>query len=123
MGIYCYTLRKNTIKATDMDIGAPIEIGVTKYAYKEAFWDDSKAYKMMVARSHNAAERARDANPNLVLVTFGDPKEHDFNDEPNMTVYRCAPTMEYFMDHKAPGEAIGYLYKNGKKFQFERLDV
>lgn len=30
MGIYCYTLRKNTIKAIDMDIGAPIELGTTQ---------------------------------------------------------------------------------------------
>ena len=122
MGIYCYTLRKNTIKAIDMDVGAPIEIGITKYAYKES-WNPTKEHKMLTARAHAAAERARDANPNLVLVTFGDPKEHGFDESANMTVYRCSPEMEYFMDHKAPGEAVGYIYKVGKKFQFERLNV
>ena len=120
MGIYCYTLRKNTIKAIDMDIGAPIEIGVTKYAYKESFWTQSKEYKMLTARAHNAAERARDANPNLVLVTFGDPKEHNF-DRDGMTIYRTSPNMEYFMDSKTPGEPVGVLYKRGKKFEFERI--
>ena len=122
MGIYCYTLRKNTIKAIDMDIGAPTEIGVTEYAYKNS-WNGGGAHNRMVGRAHAAAERARDANPNLVMVVMGNPKEHDFDHYPNMTVYRCSPDMEYFMDHKAPGEAIGYLYKEGKKFQFERFEV
>lgn len=120
MGLYCYTLRKNTIKATDMDIGAPIEIGITKYAYKES-WNGSGDYNRMLGRVHAAAERARDANPNLVLVTFGDPKENDFDKYPNMTVYRCSPDMESFMDHQPPGPAVGYLYKVGKKFEFERF--
>jgi len=120
MGIYCYTLRKNTIKAIDMDIVVPIEIGVTKYAYKESS-SLSAEYRRMVGRAHAAAERARDANPNLVLVTFGDPKEHNFDTDGNMTVYRCSPVLEYFMDHKAPGEAFGYLYKEDKKLKFKRL--
>lgn len=122
MGIYCYTLRKNTIKATDMDIGAPIEIGITQYAYKES-WNGNGAYNRMVGKAHAAAERAREANPNLVLVVMGNPKENDFDRYPNMTVYRCRPDMEFFMDHKAPGEAIGYLYKVGKKYEFERLEA
>ncbi len=121
MGIYCYTLRKNTIKATDMDIGAPIEIGVTKYAYKESFSNDSKAYKMMTARAHSAAERARDANPNLVLVTFGDPKDHDFDRDDGMFVYRVSCDMEYFMDSNMPGKQFGKLNKVGKKYEFERI--
>lgn len=123
MGIYCYTLRKSTIKAVDMDINAPIEIGVTKYAYKESFWSESKAYKMLTARSHAAAERARNANPNLVLITHGDPKDHDFDRYGAMDVRRVTPDLEYFMDSKLPGEVVGKLYKVGKKFEFERLSA
>lgn len=119
MGIYVYTLRKNTIQAIDMDIGAPVEIGVTKYAYKDS-WNGGAHYKRMTGRAHAAAERARDANPNLVLVTFGDPKDHNF-DRDGMTVYRTNPNMTYFYDTKAPGEPIGVLYKRGKKFEFERI--
>lgn len=121
MGIYCYTLRKNTVNAIDMDIGAPIEIGITEYAYKESFWNDSGSYKRMTARLHACAERARDANPNLVLVTMGNPKNHDFDREGNMTVFRVSPTFEYFFDSKTPGEVVGYLCKNGRKLEFERL--
>lgn len=121
MGIYCYTLRKSTIKAIDMDVGAPIEIGVTKYAYKESYRFESKSYRMLTARAHAAAERARDANPNLVLVTHGDPKEHSFDYHGAMDVFRVSPDMEYFLDTRAPGEIVGKLYKRGKKFEFERI--
>ncbi len=120
MGIYVYTLRKNTTKATDMDIGAPIEIGVTAYAYKES-WNGGAAYNRMTARLHNMAERARDANPNLVLVTFGNPKDYDFTREGKMAVYRTSPDMEYFYDSKAPGDLVGYLFKKNRKFEFERM--
>ena len=121
MGIYCYTLRKNTIKATDMDIGAPIEIGITEYAYKES-WNLTKQYKMRTARAHAAAERARIANPNLVLVTTSDPKKHNFDKHGMLAVYRCSPDMEYFYDTQAPGSIVGYIYKNSKKLQFERVN-
>lgn len=121
MGIYVYTLRKNTINATDMDTGTPIAIGVTAYAYKESFWNNDKAYKMMTARAHSAAERARDANPNLVLVTMGNPKDHDFDRDSKMAVFRTSPDLEFFHDTKIPGEVVGYLFKNGRKFEFERI--
>ena len=119
MGIYVYTLRKNTLKATDMDIGAPIEIGVTAYAYKES-WNRSGAYNRMTARMHSMAERARDANPNLVLVTFGDPKDYDFSRGGKMEVYRVKPWLTSFYDTESPGEKVGYIYKSGRKFEFER---
>lgn len=119
MGLYVYTLRKNTINAIDMDIGTPIEIGITKYAYKDS-WNRTPEYKRMTARMHSMAERARDCNPNLVLTTYGDPKDHDFSRD-GMTVYRTSPNMTYFYDTKAPGEPIGVLYKRGRKFEFERI--
>jgi hypothetical protein len=119
MGIYVYTLRKNTLKATDMDVGAPIEIGVTAYAYKESYRGGGE-YNRMTARMHSMAERARASNPNLVLVTFGDPKDHDFDCDSKMAVYRVRPTMTHFYDTQAPGEQVGYLFKDGRKFKFER---
>ena len=119
MGIYVYTLRKNTLKATDMDVGAPIEIGVTAFAYKESYRGGGD-YNRTTARMHSMAERARDANPNLVLVTFGNPKDHDFDRDSKMAVYRVTPTMTHFYDTGVPGEQVGYLYRNGRKFEFER---
>jgi hypothetical protein len=120
MGIYVYTLRKNTLKATDMDIGAPIEIGVTAFAYKEHWNSDDAIYKRTTARMHSMAERARDANPNLVLVTFGNPKNYDFSRGGKVAVYRVKPTMTHFYDTEAPGDHVGYLSKKGRKFEFER---
>jgi hypothetical protein len=120
MGIYVYTLRKNPVKAIDMDTGAPIDIGVTAYAYKES-WNSNADYNRMTARMHAAAARARDANPNLVLTTFGDPKNQNFDAHPKMAVFRTSPEMTYFYDTKAPGELVGYLFKNGRKFEFERI--
>jgi len=120
MGIYIYTLRKNTVKAIDAEIGAPIEIGVTAYAYKES-WNRCGAYNRMTARMHSMAERARDANPNLVLVTFGNPKDNDFDRHGKMAVYRVKPTMTSFYDTEAPGELVGHLRKKGRTFEFERV--
>jgi hypothetical protein len=121
MGIYVYTLRKNTIKATDMDIGAPVQIGVTEYAYKESY-SRGGAYNRMTARMHALAERAREANPNIALVTWGNPKNYDFSTPySNMAVYQTSPGMEYFCDTANPGEMVGYLYKRNGKFEFERI--
>jgi len=119
MGIYVYTLRKNPIVAIDKDIGAPIAIGITKYAYKVS-WNRSADYNRLVGRMETLAENARDANPNLVMATFGDPKEHDFDRYGPMAVYRTSPTMTSFYDTQAPGERIGMLYKSGKSYVFER---
>ena len=121
MGTYVYTLRKNPVKAIDMDIGAPIEIGVTAYAYKDhGSWMNAD-YRRLIARARASASRARKANPNLVLVTFGDPKNQNFDRNNKMEVYRTSPEMTYFYDTNAPGELVGYLFKNGRKFEFERI--
>lgn len=119
MGIYCYTFRKNTLKAIDTDTGAPVEIGIFAYAYKESFWVNGE-YNRKTARAHAAAERAREANPNVVLTTFGDPKSYKFNQGESMDIYRTCPNMTYFMDTKTPGELVGKLIKEGRKFKFVR---
>jgi len=121
MGTYAYTLRKNPIIAIDKDIGAPIAIGITKYAYKVS-WNHSADYNRLVGRMETLAEKARDANPNLVMTTFGDPKEHDFDRYGPMAVYRTSPTMTSFYDSQSPGTLIGFMYKSGKSFIFERSE-
>ena len=120
MGIYVYTLRKNTIKATDMDIGAPVQIGVTQYAYKVSY-SAGGSYNRLTARMHTMAERAREANPNVVLVTWGNPKDYDFSPFGSMAVYRTRADMTSFYDTVNPGEIVGYLYKRNGKFEFERI--
>lgn len=119
MGVYCYTFRKNTLKAIDSDTGAPVEIGIFAYAYKESFWG-SGDYNRMTARAHSMAEKARDANPNVVIATFGDPKNCNLDKGGEMSLYRVCPNMTYFMDTKAPGELIGKLIKEGRKYKFIR---
>jgi hypothetical protein len=120
MGIYVYTLRKNTIKATDMDIGAPVQIGVTQYAYKVSY-SGGGSYNRLTARMHTMAQRAREANPNVVLVTWGNPKDYDFSPFGKMIVYRTRADMTSFYDTASPGEIVGYLYKRNGKFEFQRL--
>lgn len=120
MGIYVYTLRKNTVRAKDMDTGATIEIGVAKYAYKQSS-NRRSDYNRVIGRMHGMAERARWANPNLVLLVHGDPKENDFDRDGKMTVYRVSPELEYYYDTKAPGDVVGYLFKNRGKLEFERI--
>lgn len=119
MGIYVYTLRKNTLTAIDMDIVAPVQIGIVAYAYKHSWGWDSPVYKRNTARLHSMAEKARAANPNLELVTFGNPKDYDFSRGGKMAVYRVKPWLTSFYDTSAPGELAGYLFKNGRKFEFE----
>ena len=122
MGIYVYTLRKNPVIAIDKDINAPVAIGFTKYAYKES-WNETAGYNRLVGRSLAAAKRARLANPNLVIITVGDPKEHDFNKYGPMAVHHVRPTMSSFYDTEAPGKIIGFLYKSGKSYEFERSEA
>jgi hypothetical protein len=119
MGVYVYTLRKNPVIVMDKDTGAPAAIGITKYAYKVS-WNRSADYNRLVGRMETLAENARFANPNLVMITFGDPKEHDFDRYGPMAVYRTTPTMTSFYDTQTPGERIGMLYKSGKSYVFER---
>ena len=121
MGIYVYTLRKNPIIAIDAEIGAPIAIGFTKYAYKVSY-RGSADYNRLVGRMEALAEKAREANPNLVLVTFGDPKDHDFDRYGPMEVYRDTPTMTSFYDTNIPSDRAGFLYKSGKSYTFERSE-
>jgi hypothetical protein len=121
MGIYCYTLRKNPVIVIDKDTGTPAAIGITKYAYKVSSYH-SADYNRLVGRMETLAENARYANPNLVMTTFGDPKEHDFDRYGPMAVYRTTPTMTSFYDNQSPGVLIGFMYKSGKSYVFERRE-
>jgi len=114
MGVYVYTLRKNTIKAIDEDTGESIDVGVTAFAYK-CSWNADGYYKRMTAKMHAAAERAREANPNLDIVTFGDPK-----DGLKTRIYRVKPTLTSFYDTETPGIDVGSIEKRGRKWYFVR---
>lgn len=118
MGVYIYTLRKNPTISIDKGTKAPVAIGVTKYAYKDSSYR-SAAYNRMVGRMHALADKARDANPDLTLVTVGDPKDHDFIKYGPMGVYKVSDRMSYFLDTKAPGTLAGFIFKSGKSYIFE----
>jgi hypothetical protein len=125
MGLNVYTLRKNPITAIEPQKSGfkkSVSIGYAKYAYRYAWGWDHPAYKRNTARYHAMAEKARAANPGLVLVTWGDPKEHDFAKYGPMPVLQVSPDFTSFYDTKAPGKRVGELRKNGKSYIFERCD-
>ena len=117
MGIYVYTLRKNPVIAIEKRHRAPITIGYTKYAYKVS-WNGGADYNRMVGRSHAQAQKARDCNSKLTLVTMGDPKEHDFDRYGPMSVYEVSDRMTSFYDTEAPGRRVGCIWKSGKSYEF-----
>jgi len=119
MGIYCYTLRKNPIVA--LESGAPIQIGYFKYAYKYSWMTENPAYARAVGRSHSQAEKARKANPDLTLITIGDPREHDFDRYGPMEVREVSDRLASFMDSQSPGKPVGCLIKSGKAYLFQPL--
>jgi hypothetical protein len=121
MGVYVYTLRKNPIVAIDTANRAPVTIGYTKYAYKD-WWNGDSAHKRMVGRSHAQAQKARDCNPNLTLVTMGDPKEHNFDRYGPMEVYKVRDCMTRFYDTETPGPRVGCIWKSGKSYEFTEMD-
>lgn len=118
MGIYCYTLRKNPIVA--LESGAPIQIGYFKYAYKYSWMTENPAYARAVGRSHSQAKKARKANPNLTLVTIGDPRAYDYSNGP-LPVHEVSERLDSFMDSMSPGKLAGYLHKSGKAYLFQPL--
>ncbi len=122
MGIYVYTLRKNPIVAIDSGTKAPTAVGYSKFAYKVSSGWNNPTYNRTTSRLHSLAEKARDANPNLVMMTIGDPKDHDFAKYGPMAVYRVSPELTAFYDTKAPGERIGELHKFGKSYVFDRCE-
>ena len=120
MGIYCYTLRKNPIIAIEPKEVTPMAIGFVKYAYKYSWMTENPAYARAVGRSHAQAEKARKANPDLTLITIGDPKEHDFDRYGPMEVREVSDRLTSFMDSQSPGKRAGFLYKSGKSYIFEK---
>ena len=124
MGVYVYTLRKNTIK-TRRDLGGIIvepEIGYAQFAYKcWNGWDEPGYFRRQVGRAHAFAEKARQANPDLDLITLGNPKEHDFERAGAMPVFQVSTDANSWCDTKDPGPVVGYLRKNGRKYGFETL--
>ena len=122
MGVYVYTLRKNTIKAIrDLgDAGQPEgEIGYIDFAYKSwTVWDEPGYFRRAVGRSHAQAKKAREANPELDLIVWGNPKKHDFKDG-FMEVFQVSKTKSAWYDTEDPGKKVGYLAKQGRKYVFK----
>jgi len=123
MGVYVYTLRKNPIIAIDTDYGKSITLGRVEFAYKVSWSGGDPQYKRTTARLHSLAEKAREANPDLELVTIGNPKDHDFSKYGPMGVYLVKDHFTSYYDTDSPGKYIGLLHKNGKTYNFERIDV
>lgn len=122
MGVYVYTLRKNTIKAT-RDLGAAGqskgEIGYMDFAYKcWNGWYEPASFRRAVGRSLAAAERAREANPDVDLIVWGNPKNYDFSRDGKMAVYQIRKTDSVWYDTQDPGKQVGYLSKKGRKYVF-----
>ncbi len=111
MGVYCYTLRKQTRQIDGVTIGR------TAYAYKD-HWD---AYRSpFVARQHAAAERARNANPKLTRVIMGDWK---YAATEPLPVFEISEGLTAFMDHKSPGPVVGYVTKSGGRYRYKAVDA
>lgn len=110
MGVYCYTLRAGT------KVVSGVEIGRTAYSYK-CHWGDHSS--PVVRRKHAAAERAREANPNLTLVIMGDYKDAECHE--GIAVFQVSDRMEFFLDTNSPGPVVGKLYKVRGRYVYESL--
>jgi hypothetical protein len=114
MGVYRYTLRKET-KVID-----GLVIGRFGFAYKESFWSEGGAYKRRVAQALAAAERARYDLPDLRYAIMGEFK--DCADQP-YAVFDCDTKTESFSDTKTPGVVVGHIRKVGRKYVFTPLQA
>lgn len=109
MGVYQYTLRKGT---KDVD---GLTIGRYAFAYKLSNrLHETGPYKRMAAIKEAAAERAADAQPDLMFAIVGDwPTKDDAR-----TVFRIDRAYASFADYHAPGDVVGHLMKVGRGYKF-----
>ena len=127
MGLYQYTMRKDTIEVDGLTIGR------FSYAYKlgsdwqpggetsQYILDPKTGYhrrKMntTVVRLEAAAERARDALPNVECFvqcdSFKDAAQYD------LPVFKVGTSVEQVLDCFEASELIGHIRKIGRKFVF-----
>ena len=114
MGVYQYTLRKET-KVVD-----GIKIGRYGYACKHTYFRHSnhdryaKMYNRLVGSVEAAADRAFEANADLEYAAIGEWK---FASDPDGLAVIKVNTPS-FADDTARNEIVGYLKKEGRKFKF-----
>lgn len=116
MGVYQYTLRKET-KTVD-----GVKIGRYGYAYKHSYFrhynQDRYAtmYNRLVGSVEAAADRAFEANADLEYAAIGEWKYA--NEGEGLTVIKVKNAS--FADDTSKHEVVGYLKKEGRKFKFVR---
>lgn len=117
MGVYVYTLRKDTIEIDGKTIGR------IAYAYKPSWRDDSNR---VIQSKLAKAELARDALGDLDLVAQGDTFR--LKDGEWMNVFHCSKNMSTCYDtpqvwnevsRQHETKLAGYLVKRGRKLVFE----
>ena len=116
MGVYQYTLRKDT-KIVD-----GVKIGRYAYGYKHSYFRHynqdryAKMYNRLVGSVEAAAVRAFEENPDLEYAVIGDWKYASEGE--GLTVIKVKNAS--FADDTAKHEFVGYLKKDGRKFKFVR---
>jgi len=114
MGVYQYTLRKDT-KIVD-----GVKIGRYAYGYKHSYFRHynqdryAKMYSRLVGSVEAAADRAFEANADLEYAVIGDWKYASEGE--GLTVIKVKNAS--FADDTAKHEFVGYLKKDGRKFKF-----
>jgi len=113
MGVYQYTLRKDTKTVEGMKIGR------YAYAYKHSNRAyECKPYRQRVNITEAAGERAAEALPDLEYAIMGEWKHavHPYD----VAVIKLKKVVPSFADTIIPGEVVGYIYKVGRKFIFQK---
>lgn len=113
MGVYCYTLRKGTKQVDEVTIGR------LAYAYKCHWREDDSPF---CRRMHAAAERARDANPDLELVVIGDDYS-SARSEDRTPVFQISKQRTYWLDGNNPGPVVGHLGFEKGRYRYFPVDA
>lgn len=115
MGVYCYTLRKDT------KIVEGLKIARYGYAYKDRFWADG-AFNRLTARAHSFAESAQYALKDSVDGVIIGEWEYAKNDKLPIMKVKDLPSCHVDCNsfNRGDYEIIGYLVKVGRKFKIER---
>ena len=114
MGVYQYTLRKETQTVDGTKIGR------YGYAYKHSYFrhynQDRYAtmYNRLVGSVEAAADRAFEANSDLEYAAIGEWKYA--SEDEGLTVIKIKKSS--FADDTANHEVVGFLKKQGRKFKF-----
>ena len=115
MGTYCYTRRTEVREIDDLRIG---RFG---YAYKLTGWGDERS-RRRERFAQAQAESAHYKTKDIDLFIVGEFTEVKKGSEPR-PVYQCSRDMMTYYDGSAPGEIVGYLYRDGRSIRFAPVIV